>query len=96
MTKETLIEMCNKKADMLDNDVNTGRRMACEATNIFGGYLLAMKDITEEKLNIFIDDELASIFVDRATRFTDAEEKRLDWENKEIKKKLKRETQEEA
>lgn len=48
MTKETLIEMCNKRADKLDNDVNTGRRTAKEVTDMFGGYLLAMTESCEE------------------------------------------------
>lgn len=78
MTKETLIEMCNKRADKLDNDVNTGRRTAKEVTDMFGGYLLAMKDISNEKSNIVTNDELASIYVDRATRFTEAETKRAE------------------
>lgn len=78
MKKERLIEMCEGKRATLLNEVNRGLRTADEAINVFGGYVVAMNDISKETADKMLNNEMSDIFVDATKLFMDAEAKRAE------------------
>lgn len=77
MKKERLIEMCGIKREKLIREVNRGLRTSNEAINVFGGYVIAMNEVSEEIADTMLKEELSNIFVDASSLFMDAEIKRI-------------------
>lgn len=78
MKKERLIEMCGIKREILIKEVKRGLRTSKEAINVFGGYVIAMNEVSEEIADTMLKEELSNIFVDASSLFMDAEIKRIE------------------
>lgn len=78
MKKERLIEMCGTKKEKLIKEVNRGLRTSNEAINVFGGYVIAMNEVSEEIADTMLKEELSNIFIDASELFINAEAKRAE------------------